>query len=95
MKLTKCPEIVLKFAKKLSPEIYFFLLGPLLYVYRSLNGEISLQRKLLLFPVCGYHIGWRQKPETEILQLGIRQFIITGNNHVFRGARANRRTVYA
>ena len=31
MKPTKCPEIVLKFAKKLSPEIYFFLLGPLLY----------------------------------------------------------------
>jgi len=29
VKPTKCPEIVLKFAKKLSPEIYFFLLGPL------------------------------------------------------------------
>ena len=25
----KSPEIVLKFAKKNSPEIYFFLLGPL------------------------------------------------------------------
>jgi len=30
VKPTKCPEIFLKFANKLSPEIYFFLLGPLM-----------------------------------------------------------------